>query len=234
MLYSFRNRLIAIFVLLFVLSFGTLAILLFNQSRSIVRSYIESSALEKMDEYGSYIDMLRTQIYDLASIVFNSDITHDWDTIVSDPNATSAEKYVAHYRLSQFLTQTTNSYSSVTSVTVYRREGMWVSSGNQIVSDQSFLEDDWYERFIHNEEYWVPSHQDAAEMRNHNSHPVVSMLMPIGSFHPAQTRSIMKVNVSADDFLTGFIWARAARSICWISMAGRCYRRRSTTRMTAC
>jgi len=201
MLYSLRNRLIAIFVLLFVLSFGTLSVLLFNQSRSIIRSYIESSALEKMDEYGSYIGMLRTQIYDLASIVFNSDITHDWDTVVSDPNATSAEKYVAHYRLSQFLTQTTNSYSSVTSVTVYRREGMWVSSGNQIVFDRSFLKDDWYSRFIHNEEYWVPSHQDAAELRNHNSHPVVSMLMPIGSFHPAQTRSIMKVNVSADDFL---------------------------------
>lgn len=92
MFYSLKSRLIAIFCLLFVLSFVTLSILLFNESRSIIRSYIESSALEKMDEYGSYIDMVQTQIYDLASIVFNSDITNNWDAVASDSASTEGEK----------------------------------------------------------------------------------------------------------------------------------------------
>ncbi|MGO4374825.1 sensor histidine kinase, partial [Paenibacillus sp. MCAF20] len=64
MFYSLRNRLIAIFVLLFVLAFCTMSILIFNQSRSMIRDHIESSALEKMDEYGSYISMVQTQVYD--------------------------------------------------------------------------------------------------------------------------------------------------------------------------
>ncbi|OMF36987.1 sensor histidine kinase [Paenibacillus sp. FSL H8-0548] len=201
MFYSLKSRLIAIFFLLFVLSFVTMSILLFNQSRSIIRSYIESSALEKMDEYGSYIDMVQIQIYDLASIVFNSEITSNWDMAASDAKASPGERNLAHYRMSQFLTQTTNSYSSVSSVAIYRQEGMWVSSGNQVVSDSSFLNEEWYQDFKKKDEYWIPAHTDASEIRNNNMHPVISMLMPIGSFEPSLTKSVMKVNVSADYFL---------------------------------
>ncbi|CAM4509708.1 two-component system sensor histidine kinase YesM [Paenibacillus endophyticus] len=201
MFYSLKSRLIAIFVLLFVLSFVTLSFLLFNQSRSIIRSYIESSALEKMDEYGSYIDMVQTQIYDLASIVFNSDITNSWNAIASDPSATDGERNLAHFHMSQFLTQTTNSYSSVSSVAIYRQEGLWVSSGNFVVTNPSFLQEDWYNNFKNKEEYWISAHTDAAELRNNNKHPVVSMLMPIGSYEPSLTKSVMKINVSADYFL---------------------------------
>lgn len=201
MFYSLRNRLIASFVLLFVLAFCTISIMVFNQSRSIIRSYIESSALEKMDEYGSYISMVQTQVYDLASIVFNSEITKNWDAAVSDPHASAGEKNAAHYRMSQFLMQTTNSYSSVSSVTVYRREGMWISSGNQVVFDEPLVDQDWYRDLINHYEYWVPAQSDAAERRNNNPYPVIAMLMPIGSFEPAHARSVMKVNVSADYFL---------------------------------
>ncbi|WP_339329344.1 hypothetical protein [Cohnella caldifontis] len=105
MFYSLRNQLIAVFVLLFVLSFGALSFLIFNESRSIVRSYIESSALEKMDQYGSYVDMVQTQIYDLASIIFNSDLTRDWDESLSNPGLTDDEKVLANLELSKFLTR---------------------------------------------------------------------------------------------------------------------------------
>ncbi|MGO4696038.1 sensor histidine kinase [Paenibacillus sp. 2TAB26] len=201
MFYSLKSRLIAIFCLLFVLSFVTLSIFLFNESRSIIRSYIESSALEKMDEYGSYIDMVQTQIYDLASIVFNSDITNNWDAVASDSASMEGEKNLAHYRMSQFLTQTTNSYSSVSGVAVYRQDGMWVSSGNLVVSNDSFLKEKWYLDFKNEDQYWIPAHTDVAELRNNNKHPVISMLMPISSFEPSLTKSVMKINVSADYFL---------------------------------
>jgi len=201
MFYSLKSRLIAIFCLLFVLSFVTMSILLFNESRSIIRSYIESSALEKMDEYGSYIDMVQTQIYDLASIVFNSDITNNWDAVSADSSSSVGEKNLAHYRMSQFLTQTTNSYSSVSGVAVYRQEGLWVSSGNLVVSNDSFLKEKWYLDFKSEDQYWLPAHMDVAELRNNNKHPVISMLMPIGSFEPSLTKSVMKINVSADYFL---------------------------------
>lgn len=83
--YSLKNRLIAFFVVLLVLSFGTMSLLLFNQARSIIRSYIETSALEKMDEYGSFIHMALQQSYDLSSLVYNSDITQKWDAILTQP-----------------------------------------------------------------------------------------------------------------------------------------------------
>nr|WP_260504120.1 hypothetical protein [Paenibacillus illinoisensis] len=74
MFFSLKSRLIALILVLFVLSFGTLSFLLFAESRAVIRSYIESSAHEKMEEYGSYIDMVQMQIYDVASLVFNSDM----------------------------------------------------------------------------------------------------------------------------------------------------------------
>ena len=92
MFYSLKSRLIAVFILLFVLSFGAMSYILFNESRSIIRSYIESSALEKMEEYGAYVDMVQMQIYDLASLVFNSDTTKNWDGAMSDPKLRRARK----------------------------------------------------------------------------------------------------------------------------------------------
>ena len=85
MFFSLKSRLIAFIVALFVLSFGTLSFLLFTESRTVIRSYIESSALEKMEEYGSYVDMVQMQIYDVASLVFNSDTAKNWDNAISDP-----------------------------------------------------------------------------------------------------------------------------------------------------
>ncbi|CAI6035877.1 cache domain-containing sensor histidine kinase [Cohnella sp. JJ-181] len=202
MFYSLRNRLIAFFVLLFVLSFGALSVLIFNESRSIIRSYIESSALEKMDEYGSYVDMVQTQIYDLASLIFNSDLTDEWDEAASDPNLPDGEKMLAHLEMSKYLSQTNNSYTSVSSVAIYRQEGLWVSMSNQVVRDKSFLNQEWYRSFKTANERWIPAHTDDVELQIRSSaHPVVSMLMPLGAFEPAQARNVLKVNVSADYFL---------------------------------
>ena len=75
MFYSLKNRLIVFFVVLLLVSFGTMSYLFFTESRSIIRSYIESSAYEKMDEYGSFVNMALVQIYDVSSVVFNSSIT---------------------------------------------------------------------------------------------------------------------------------------------------------------
>lgn len=202
MFYSLRNRLILFFVTLLVLSFSTLAILLFNEARSVIRSYIESSALEKMDEYGSYVDMVQTQIYDLASLVFNSNTTEEWDSIVSNPDVGSGEKMLAHLQMSQFLTRAANSYSSVSSVSIYRQEGLWIGSGSAspMESGGFFKQEDWYTRFFAEGKHWAAAHQDQAELEQNNRHPVVSMLMPIGSFEPSRTRSVMKINIDADYF----------------------------------
>ncbi|KAI7245622.1 hypothetical protein KC345_g12138, partial [Hortaea werneckii] len=107
-----------------------MSLLLFNQSRSIIRSYIESSALEKMDEYGSFINMALQQSYDLSSLVYNSDITQRWDAQLSNPASTEGQKMLASITMSKFLTQTTNNYSIVSSVTIYREEGMRIGADN--------------------------------------------------------------------------------------------------------
>lgn len=201
MFYSLKNRLIASFVVLLVLSFGTVSLLLFNESRSIVRSYIESSALEKMDEYGSYVNMALNQIYDLSSLVYNSDVTKSWDIALSDPSLSSGEKMLSNIELSRFLTQTTNNYSGVSSVSIYRPEGLWISIGNQVVADKEFLEEPWYKDFMQNGNHWVSAHNDQVESRQSKPYQVVSLLLPIGTFEPSLYKSVMKVNVSVDFFL---------------------------------
>jgi two-component system sensor histidine kinase YesM len=201
MFYSLKNRLISIFVLLLVVSFGMMSFLLFDQARSIIRAYIESSALEKMDEYASFIDMATTHIYDLASIVFNSDAVKAWDNALSDRSLPDGEKMLADISLSQFLTKATNSYSSVSTVTLYRQEGLWVSTDNQVVADRSFLTQAWYQDFHRFGNHWVPAHLDPVEASRSERYQVVSLLMPVGTFEPSLTRIVMKVNISSDFFL---------------------------------
>lgn len=201
MFYSLKSRLITAFILLFVLSFGAMSVVLFNESRAIIRSYIEASALEKMEEYGSYVDMVQTQIYDLASLVFNSETTGSWDKALSDPELPAGEKMLSSIRLSSFLTQATNSYTSVSRVTLYRENGMWISGDNRVVTDATFLAESWYEEYKELGAHWVASHKDPVEEKYNNTKSVISMLMPIGSFDQAHAKTVMKVNVSSDYFL---------------------------------
>ncbi|SDD58342.1 two-component system, sensor histidine kinase YesM [Paenibacillus sp. UNCCL117] len=201
MLYSLKRRLIAFFVVLLLVSFGTMAVLFFNESRSIIATYIESSAYEKMEEYGSFVNMGLMQMYDLCSVVFNSDTTKAWDNAWSDPGLSAGEKTLANIQLSQFLTRTTNSYSIVSSVAIYRQEGLWIAADNPGMPDTAFKQAAWYNSFYQQGERFVPAHQDPAEVRRAKPFDVVSLLLPIGTFEPSQAKSMMKVNVRADFFL---------------------------------
>ncbi|MEK4435462.1 cache domain-containing sensor histidine kinase [Paenibacillus sp. FSL K6-2862] len=201
MFFSLKSRLIALILVLFVLSFGTLSFLLFAESRAVIRSYIESSALEKMEEYGSYIDMVQMQIYDVASLVFNSDMARNWDNAMSDPHLSEGEKMLANLAMSRFLTQATNSYTSISDVSIYRRNGLRIGGENQVVGDPSFLQEPWYTNFFTSGDRWLAAHTDVHERVRDHGNPVVSLLMPLGTFHHATTRNVMKVNVSESYFL---------------------------------
>ncbi|MCG7382357.1 sensor histidine kinase [Paenibacillus sp. ACRRY] len=201
MFFSLKSRLIALILVLFVLSFGTLSFLLFAESRAVIRSYIESSALEKMEEYGSYIDMVQMQIYDVASLVFNSDMAKNWDNAMSDPQLSEGEKMLANLAMSRFLTQATNSYTSISDVSIYRLNGLRIGGENQVVSDLSFLQEPWYTNFFTSGDRWLAAHTDVHERVRDHGNPVVSLLMPLGTFHHATSRNVMKVNVSESYFL---------------------------------
>ncbi|WP_336779734.1 sensor histidine kinase [Paenibacillus illinoisensis] len=201
MFFSLKSRLIALILVLFVLSFGTLSFLLFAESRAVIRSYIESSALEKMEEYGSYIDMVQMQIYDVASLVFNSDMAKNWDNTMSDPQLSEGEKMLANLAMSRFLTQATNSYTSISDVSIYRLNGLRIGGENQVVGDPSFLQEPWYTNFFTSGDRWLAAHTDVHERVRDHGNPVVSLLMPLGTFHHATARNVMKVNVSESYFL---------------------------------
>lgn len=201
MFYSLKNRLIAFFVLLLVVSFGTVSLLLFSQSRAIIRSYIETSALEKMDEYGSFISMAALQVYDISSLVFNSEETKNWNSALTDPSLSEGERMLANISLSKFLTHAVNSYSGISSVSLYREEGLIVSEDNEVVWDRSFVQAPWYKDFMGRGRHWVSAHTDQVEIRRARPYQVLSLLLPVGVLEPSQAKTVMKVNVSEDFFL---------------------------------
>lgn len=201
MFYSLKNRLIAFVVLLLVLSFGTMSYLIFRESRSILGSYIESSALEKMDEYGSYVNMAALQIYDLSSLVFNNELTKKWDADLADPALSEGEKMLSNISMSKFLTHAVNSYSGVSSVSLYRQDGLVVSDDNQVGNDPAFTQTEWFNNFRTRGEHWVSAHTDQVELKRSRPYQVLSLLLPIGTFEPSQAKTVLKVNVSSDFFL---------------------------------
>ncbi|MFP4974479.1 sensor histidine kinase [Paenibacillus sp. CN-4] len=201
MLYSLKSRLTVSFILLFLLSFVTLSVVLINESRQILRSNIETSAKEMMEEYALYLDMVHTQISDLASLVFNSEVTARWAETAGDPAIPAGEKMLSHIGMSRFLTRTTNSYTSVSGVTLYRQDGLWVGGDNLVMEDDTFKQEKWYADLLEHRKRWVPSHTDPVEVRQNNLHPVIGMVMPVGSFDIASARVLMKVNVKTEYFL---------------------------------
>ncbi|UQZ87596.1 hypothetical protein SK3146_06898 [Paenibacillus konkukensis] len=201
MFYSLKNRLIAFFVILLVVSFGTMFYLLFQESRSMIRSYIESSALEKMDEYGSFVHMALSQMYDLSSVVFNSETTKKWDSALSDPSLPEGEKMLANIAMSLFLTQTTNNYSIASSVSIYRKDGTRVGDGNEVSANIEFQDEGWYRKFVNEGDHWESAHSDPVEALRSRPYQVLSLMLPIGTFEPTLAKSVLKVNVSSDYFL---------------------------------
>ncbi|MDF2922369.1 MAG: histidine kinase [Paenibacillaceae bacterium] len=200
MFYSLKNRLIAFFVLLLVVAFGTMSILVFRESRAILGSYIKSSALEKMDEYGSLVNVGAMQLYDLSSLVFNNEVTKNWDATLSDPAISEGEKMLANIGMSTFLTHAVNSYSGVSSVSLYRQDGLVLSDDKQMTTDTSFLQSQWYSNFRTRGNHWVSAHTDPVELKRSRPYQVLSLLLPIGSFEPSLAKTVLKVNVSSDFF----------------------------------
>ncbi|MFH0070853.1 sensor histidine kinase, partial [Peribacillus sp. NPDC056705] len=111
------------------------------------------------------------------------------------------EKMLSNLTMSRFLTQATNSYTSISDVSIYRRDGLRVGGENQVEYEPAFLEESWYQNFFTSGERWLAAHMDQHERVRDHGNPVVSMLMPIGTFHHATARSVMKINVSESYFL---------------------------------
>lgn len=108
---------------------------------------------------------------------------------------------LANLAMSRFLTQATNSYTSISDVSIYRRNGLRIGSENQVTYDRAFVQESWYTNFYTLGERWLPAHTDQHERVRDHGNPVVSLLMPIGTFHHATAQSVMKVNVSESYFL---------------------------------
>ncbi|WP_339819641.1 sensor histidine kinase [Paenibacillus sp. FSL R7-0216] len=200
MFFSLRNRLIAVFVVLLVISFCVMFLISYNKSSAILRSDSETAALEKMTAYTALINSTIGQIYDFSSIIYNSEITNEWSEYVSDPKLSDGQKMLKNIQLSKFLTRTVNNYSIIATASIYRKDGLYVGLDNRILQDPSFLEADWYTDFYKSEQHWAPASVDPYEPVRLKQHEVISFLIPIGTFSISQATAVMKVNVRAEYF----------------------------------
>jgi two-component system, sensor histidine kinase YesM len=200
MFFSLRNRLIAVFVFLLVISFCVMFLISYNKSSAILRSDSETAALEKMTAYTALINSTIGQIYDFSSIIYNSEITNEWSESVSDPNLSDGQKMLKNIQLSKFLTRTVNNYSIIATASIYRKDGLYVGLDNRIQQDPSFLEASWYKDFYESEQHWAPAGVDPFEPVRLKQHEAISFLIPIGTFSISQATAVMKVNVRAEYF----------------------------------
>ncbi|MCM3634537.1 MULTISPECIES: cache domain-containing sensor histidine kinase [Paenibacillus] len=198
---SLKFKLMVTFILLIVASFSVMAFILFHSSKTIISSYIEESALEKMQEYATYVEMLQNQVYDSASLVYNSDVIDIWDRAHTADNATDGSKMLANLELSEYLTQVTNSYTPLANMTIYRHPNLWISSENYISRSESFKGETWYVDLTKRERYWSPAGSDMVEMSRGNENAMVSMTMPLDTYKPELANSFLKINVSETYFL---------------------------------
>lgn len=201
MFFSLRNRLIAVFVFLLVISFCVMFLISFNKAGSILRSDSETAALEKMAAYTAMINTTIGQIYDFSSVIYNNEITNEWNEVLSDPEESSGQKMLKNIQLSKFLTRTVNNYSIIATASIYRKDGLYVGLDNRILQEPYFLNTPWYTAFYESEQHWAPAEVDPFEPVRLKQHKVISFLIPIGTFSVSQANAVMKVNVRAEYFM---------------------------------
>jgi len=201
MLYSLRNRLILTFALLLGVSFAVMFVDMYRESEVTIRADNETAALEKMDAYAALINTVIKQIQDFSSVVYNSTVTKDWNIVQSSSKSSASELTLSNVAISQFLTRTLNNYSIIASVALYRTNGLYVGTGGHFTMDSSFKTMNWYKQFYRSGEHWVTSHRDSFEESRLLNLEVISFLIPIGTFDPAQATTVMKVNIKTSYFM---------------------------------
>lgn len=195
MFYSLRSRLTLTFVVLLVVPFMILVAVVTQISNSVIGRSIEGSTSQTMDQYASLVTTLTTQAEDVANQVLSNEITQQWISARMDAQLSTERSLSLDAELRKYLSSIALNHSSISSITVFNKNGTAVGIRDQSFRDPSFLQTVWYRDFMRQGTRWVTAHLDPYQPAYLTEESVNSLLFNLVQLSSFRKLGVLKVNV---------------------------------------
>lgn len=208
MFYSLRSRLILAFFLLLILPFTAAVYFMSSQSALLIRSMLESSALQTIDQYASRVTTLLRQIEDAGNQVLSSGITQEWLSAGLNGEDAQGARIPAKLELRRFFSSYAFNNSAIVSLSAFTGEegGLWTL-------DRSYSASPWYRQYLAADTRWTLAHRDTDQPdENLGAIDVNSYIVPLVHLQLLRPAGIIKINYSTAQLLEDIDGIRLSRT----------------------
>ena len=145
----------AVFSVLLLLPFATLAYILSEEATKTIKSSIEASTAQTIEQFASHVGTLLTQVEDTGNQVVSSRTTQDWLTVHLNPDSTIQERVLTKQRLREYFSSYAVNNSSGISISAFAEDagGVWTQ-------DRTYKNSAWFQSFISENKRWTTAHKD--------------------------------------------------------------------------
>lgn len=190
MLYSLRSRLMVAFAILLIIPFVALVYILTSESAKLIKSSLEVSASQTIEQYASHVTTLMKQLEDIGNLVLGSSTTQTWLADLRNSEAQDREELLAKRRVRDFLSSyaVNNSNGITISLFTATKGGLWTQ-------DRTYEQQPWFLDYKEQDVKWTGAHLDEDQpdesMRDRS---VNGYLLPLVELQTFTGVGIIKVN----------------------------------------
>lgn len=112
----------AVFSVLLLLPFATLAYILSEEAAKTIKSSIEASTSQTIEQFASHVGTLLTQVEDTGNQVVSSRTTQDWLTVHLNPDSTIQERVLSKQRLREYFSSYAVNNSNGISISAFAED----------------------------------------------------------------------------------------------------------------
>lgn len=180
----------AVFLVLLLLPFATLAYILSEEAAKTIKSSIEASTSQTIEQFASHVGTLLTQVEDTGNQVVSSRTTQDWLTVHINPDNTIQERVLTKQRLREYFSSYAVNNSSGISISAFAEDagGVWTQ-------DKSYKNSAWFQAFITENKRWTSAHKDVDQSDEFmRVRSINSFIFPLVQLQSLRNMGFIKVN----------------------------------------
>lgn len=180
----------AVFSVLLLLPFATLAYILSEEATKTIKSSIEASTSQTIEQFASHVGTLLTQVEDTGNQVVSSRTTQDWLSVHLNPDSTIQERVLSKQRLREYFSSYAVNNSSGISISAFAEDagGVWTQ-------DKSYKNSVWFQAFITENKRWTAAHKDVDQSDEFmRVRSINSFIFPLVQLQSLRNMGFIKVN----------------------------------------
>ncbi|MFC6331243.1 sensor histidine kinase [Paenibacillus septentrionalis] len=190
MLFSLRSRLMFAFSLLLIIPFTALVFLFSEESSQVIRTSIETSTSQTIEQFGSHLTTFLQQVEEVGNQVMSNSVTQAWLTTGMNPDSSMEDRLVTKQRQVDYISSYSINNSNGISIGIFSdfSGGIWTQ-------DRTYVKQLWYEQFIEEDERWTSAHYEpdqADELMKVRQ--VNSYVLPLVQLQSFTRIGVIKVN----------------------------------------